>query len=234
MLDILIMLGIGAYAFGSKSMDMERDSDARKNAKAAGKKHYYDHKCKMRSVETNELCEYGSLYWHLGIVYKDGYGFLRDFTQEEADEYNRRLEAEGKKYYYKEFRGLNYANGTNTWYPVEKETGLPFRIYFKHVFPAYLLFSDERKNKKIVMMEYLYEDKTEDYKFNKDLKTDFHGKMPPKDGTVLPPCKEIPMEEVECYINLDYNIDRLDGDMNRMFERYAFPQKREFGRNTRG
>lgn len=228
MLDILIMLGIGAYAFGSKSMDMGRDSDARKQAKAAGKKHYYDHKCKMRSVETNELCEYGSLYWHLGIVYKEGYGFLRDFTQEEADEYNRRLEAEGKKYYYKEFVGLDYANGTNTWYPVEKKTGLPFDIYYSDRW-------DTRDPKYMnIMLRYLYEDKTVNYRYNKDLKNDFHGKMPPKDGTVLPPEKKIQREEVEYYTSLDYDITKLERDMKNRLTYRAFPQKREFGRNTRG
>lgn len=136
MLDLLIMSSIGLFGIGSWMCKGNDNAQRRKRAAAAGEMYYYTNDSKIRAVDTNELCilrrDNPSFCYRTTVVRMKHpiWNPLRDFTQEKADELNKKLEEAGKGYYYKASYWKSIKERKSIWIPVEKGTDRPFKIHY--------------------------------------------------------------------------------------------------------
>lgn len=146
MFGALITLVFGTYLGISAAGKIQSNRKARMEARAQGKKYYMTNKYVYHTVDTDEYCrierESNSFANHTVCVTNNG-RVIEDYTVEKVDEYNKEIKEAGKKYYYVE-------DTRNSWVPVDKENGKPFRIdiYEDYLgnrhFMVYYLNKDEK------------------------------------------------------------------------------------------
>ena len=217
MLDILIMLGLGAYVLGDTCVGMSKTTESRREAQARGKKIYMDNKHRFRSVDTNEICtrSQGLYGWHDGWYGYNTKHLYEDYSQTQADELNEEVRKAGKKYHYREYSALNHVAEHSVWYPVDNETGRPFevRAYLKWDY-----FGEKVYGIKRIMLQY-FDLSEESYGIFKDKKELLKYKDPEKQEANS---REITLDELVKYytdINCKKTKEEIERDILREEQR---------------
>ena len=124
MFGALITLVFGTYLGITAAGKIQSNRKARMEARAQGKKYYMTNKYVYHTVDTDEYCrierESNDHRNHTVCVTSNG-RVVEDYTVEKVEKYNSEIKEAGKKYYYIE-------DTKNSWVPVDKENGKPFRI----------------------------------------------------------------------------------------------------------